>query len=105
MRHVPRSPVALCAIIIGLALPMAAQSAEPPPCKQIKEACQSAGFVTGDAKLGYGLWADCVDPIMRGSGQPRKADKPLPVVSPEVVAACRQLNPNFGMGKKGQPPK
>ena len=35
-------------------------------------------FVESDYKLGYGLWVDCIDPIMQGKEQPAKADKPLP---------------------------
>ena len=103
MRHVLISPATLCIFAIGLTLPWAAQSAEQAagPCEQIVAACTNAGFVKGDAKEGYGLWRDCIDPIMRGTGQPVKADKPLPAVSPELVAACRQVHPNFGEGKKG----
>jgi len=100
----PISPTILCSLVVGLALPLIAQSAEhaPGPCEQIVAACKNAGFVKGDYKLGYGLWVDCIDPIMRGTKQPAKADKPLPAVSPELIAACRQENPNFGEGKKGQ---
>jgi hypothetical protein len=95
MRHLPT-------LAIGLALPLAAHSAggPPPPCEQIVAACLNAGFVKGDARAGYGLWADCVDPIMRGSQQPPRADKPLPAVPPDVVAACRQIRPGFGEGHK-----
>ena len=106
MRKLLNSPAALCTLIGGFALPLAAQSAEPAPgpCEQIVAACTSAGFVKGDAKLGYGLWVDCIDPIMRGTGQPAKADKALPAVNPDLVAACRQKHPNFREGKKAPPP-
>jgi hypothetical protein len=95
----------LCSLVVGVALPIAALSAEqaPGPCEQIVDACQSAGFVKGDARLGYGLWRDCIDPIVRGTPQPPNADKPLPPVSPELVAACKQRHPNFGEHQKGQP--
>ncbi len=104
MRHVLISPAACSLLVIGLALPWAAQSAEQAsgPCEQILAACTSAGFVKGDAKEGYGLWRDCIDPIMRGTRQPAKADKPLPEVPPDLVAACKQIHPDFGEGKKGQ---
>ncbi len=104
MRRVHNSPATLLALVIGLALPWAGQSAEHAsgPCEQILAACTSAGFVKGDAKEGYGLWRDCIDPIMRGTKQPPMADKPLPEVPPDLVAACRQIHPNFGEGKKGQ---
>jgi hypothetical protein len=104
MRKMPNSTATLCTLIAGFALPWTAQSAEPATCKQIIAACTSAGFVKGDAKLGYGLWRDCIDPIMRGTTQPPKADKPLPVVPPELIATCKQENPNFGEGKKAPPP-
>jgi len=93
-----------CALILGFTLPIAALSAEqaPGPCEQIVEACKSSGFVKGDARLGYGLWRDCIDPIVRGTPQPANADKPLPSVTPELVAACRQGHPNFGEHQKGQ---
>lgn len=104
MRHVLISPSTLCIFAIALTLPWAARSAEQVagPCEQIVAACMNAGFVRGDSREGYGLWRDCVDPIMRGTRQPAKADRPLPAVSPEQVAACRQIHPSFGEGKKGQ---
>jgi hypothetical protein len=105
MRHLLNSPAPLCAIIIGCALPFGAQSTEriPASCQQIVAACKTAGFVKGDYEQGYGLWADCVNPIMRGTQAPRQADKPLPSVSPELVAACKQASPSFGQGNKAQP--
>jgi hypothetical protein len=104
MRYLPNSPATLCALVMGCVLPFAAQSAEqiPAACKQIVIACRSAGFVQGDYQKGYGLWTDCVDPIMRGAQPPRQADKQLPTVNPELIATCKQANPNFGMGNKGQ---
>ena len=57
--------------ILGLTLLLAAlncfaQTQKEGPCKQIEDACAKAGFVKGEAKEGYGLWVDCIDPIMRG---------------------------------------
>lgn len=106
MRKILSSRATLCALVVGFGLPLAAQSGEaaPGPCEQIKAACISAGFVKDDYKLGYGLWVDCIDPIIRGTGQPPKADKPLPAVNPDLVAACRQKHPNFGERKKAPPP-
>ncbi len=99
------SRATLGSLVLGFALPMVAQSAEqsPGPCEQIAETCMSAGFVKGDAREGYGLWRDCIDPIIRGTPQPPNANKPLPAVSPELVAACKQRHPNFGEHQKGQP--
>jgi hypothetical protein len=102
MRHTLISRASICTLVVGLALPMAAHAANPAPgpCEQIVTACKSAGFVEGDYKKGYGLHVDCIKPILSGTPQPPKADKPLPVISPQVVAACKQKNPNFGEGKK-----
>lgn len=103
----------LCALLIAAPAAFSQQPAAPQPgrphgpCEQIVQACESAGFVKGDAKKGYGLYKDCADPIVRGTGQPANADKPLPEVPSGVVAACKQRHPNFGMGRPGapQPPK
>jgi hypothetical protein len=102
MRHSVIARASLAALIVELALPMAASAANeaPGPCEQIVSACKNAGFVEGDYKKGYGLHVDCINPIMRGAPQPPKADKPLPAVSPQLVAACKQRHPNFGEGKK-----
>jgi len=107
MRNLLVSRTALSSLVLGFALPIAARAAEkaPGPCEQIVEACKSAGFVKGDARQGYGLWRDCIDPIMRGTPQPPNADKPLPQVSPELIAACKQKRPNFGEHEPGQPKK
>src|ERR1700677_5386561 len=105
MRHKPISPATLGALTVGLAFSLAAQSAEQPlrPCDQIIHICKQAGFVEGDYKKGYGLWIDCIDPIMRGTKQPTIADKPLPQISPELIEACKQKDPNFGERHKGAP--
>jgi len=59
-------------------------------------ACQQAGFVRGGAKTGAGLAVDCVRPIVQGTAQRPKASKALPQVDPQIVAACKASNPNFG---------
>jgi hypothetical protein len=106
MRYSPVSSVTLCTLAVGLALPLVALSvqAAPGPCGQIVAACEGAGFVKGDAREGFGLWRDCIDPIMRGAPQPPNADKPLPGVPPDLVAACRQAHPDFGEGHRHAPP-
>jgi len=89
------------AVAFAAATSFAAQDAAPEkegPCKEIKEACQKAGFVQGEAKEGYGLWVDCIDPIMRGISQPSKARKPLPAVGADLINACKAKHPNFGEG-------
>jgi hypothetical protein len=105
MRQVRLSSAAVCAL---LAAPAVALAAEPPaqgqgPCEQIVAACKSAGFIEGDYRTGNGLHIDCIDPIVRGTPQPPKAKIPLPSVSPETVAACKQKHPNFGEPKPGAP--
>jgi len=104
MRHLLHSPTTLCALVVGCALSFVAQSAEriPASCQQVVTACKNAGFVKGDYEQGYGLWTDCVNPIMPGTQPPRQADKPLPSVSPELIATCKQASPGFGQGNKGQ---
>jgi hypothetical protein len=86
-----------------VAVAVNAFAAEPPdkegPCKAIKEACEKAGFIKGDAKQGFGLWVDCIDPIMKGTPQPAGAKKPLPAVGADMVNACKAKHPNFGEGR------
>jgi hypothetical protein len=98
MRHGRISLSTLGTSIVGFAFSLAVQSAEqePRPCDEIIHLCKHAGFVEGDYKKGYGLWLDCIDPIMRGTKQPAIADKPLPEVSAELIEACRQKDRNFG---------
>jgi hypothetical protein len=106
MPHIMISRTAVRRVVLALALPWAVQSAvaAPAPCQQIVAACKSSGFVAGDFRQGFGLWADCVDPIVRGSAPPANTDKPLPVIAPEVVAACKQQDPAFGQRRKAAPP-
>ena len=72
------------------------------PCAQIRAACTRAGFVPNGAKMGVGIALDCIQPIMVGAPQRKQASKPLPLLDPRVVVACKERNPNFGMGG-GQP--
>jgi hypothetical protein len=48
---------------------------------------------------------DCIRPIMQGTPQRQQATKPLPQIDPQVVAACKEQNPNFGTAgaAKSQP--
>jgi serine/threonine protein kinase len=59
------------------------------PCAQITQSCKDAGF-TKD------LSADCVVPLIEGKPQPSTALKPLPQIDPQIVAACKQMNPYYG---------
>jgi hypothetical protein len=74
----------------------AMQAAPSRPCAEIVAACRQAGFVQGGAKAGNGLQLDCIAPIIQGTPQPRRASQPLPQIAPQLVAACKARNPNFG---------
>ena len=74
------------------------------PCQQIRAACEQAGFKQGAVKEGNGLLVDCVRPIVQGT-PPRPNALALPQVEPQLVEACKQRNPNFGLGKQKQEPK
>jgi hypothetical protein len=80
----------LCALRAGSAC--AAQG----PCATIRQLCENAGFVQGAAQSGNGLQRDCMQPILQAQAQRRAASRPLPVVAPEVVAACRAAAPESG---------
>ena len=54
------------------------------PCKQIEQACSSAGFVVGQAPQGNGLFKDCMQPVLKG-----QAVKGVSV-DPTVVTACKE---------------
>jgi len=82
-------------LVVGWAVPLIAQG----PCEQITAACRSAGFAQGEAKNGTGLQSDCVVPIMQGIAQPAAATRPLPHITPEVIAACKKNKPDFGQQK------
>lgn len=68
------------------------------PCAQIMAACKQAGFVRNGAKAGAGIMVDCIRPIVVGTPQQVQGTKPLPQIDPQLVAACKRRNPNFGMG-------
>ena len=81
------------------------QPAPTKPCALIRAACTQAGFVPNGANMGIGIIVDCIRPIIAGTTQRKRATKPLPQIDPEVVVACKNQNPNFGMGggAKAQP--
>ena len=68
------------------------------PCAKITAACTRAGFAHYGAKMGFGMAVDCIRPIMFGTPQRKQATKALPQIDPQVVAACRKRDPNFGKG-------
>ncbi|HUI97789.1 MAG TPA: sulfatase [Xanthobacteraceae bacterium] len=102
-----RHSIWIAVLATAIAGSAAAQPAPNPmarPCIAIREACLEAGFVFRGANAGDGLIVDCIRPIMLGGPQPRRATRPLPPIDPQIVAACRARNPNFGFnGPQGQP--
>jgi hypothetical protein len=68
------------------------------PCAQIRAVCTQAGFVPNGANMGVGIVVDCIQPIIAGTPQRKRATKPLPQIDPQVVVACKNQNPNFGKG-------
>jgi hypothetical protein len=80
-----------------------AQPAPKGACAQIRAACTQAGFVSNGVNMGVGIVVDCIRPIIAGTPQRSRATKPLPQIDPQVVAACKNQNPNFGMGGRAIP--
>jgi len=78
-------------------LPVPTRSVPWHPCAKITAVCSQAGFRPNGAKLGLGIAVDCIRPIMVGTPQRKQATKALPQVDPQVVQACRERNPDFGM--------
>lgn len=58
-------------------------------CWPIEQACSQAGFVRGASHSGYGLFSDCMNPIINGKPQPRNAVLSPPVINPDVIQSCR----------------
>ena len=69
------------------------------PCALITKACKDTGFVKNAGKGGNDAFADCIVPLIEGKPQPSDAARPLPKVDPQVIAACKQMNPYFGATK------
>jgi hypothetical protein len=73
----------IIAALVVLGSVQAFAQAESAPCKQIKAACGSAGFVKGNHKKdGKGLYKDCMQPILAGKSVVGVT------VAQDVVAAC-----------------
>ena len=53
----------------------------------------------GFAREGIGLQIHCIMPIIQARPQPLSARRPLPKVSPQLVADCKAANPRFGQGR------
>jgi hypothetical protein len=59
------------------------------PCEQIRTACKSAGFVQG-GPIGERLVLDCFNPLVFGENPPKRASRPLPQITQQLAAACRE---------------
>jgi hypothetical protein len=88
-------------IFFGFAV-TAAEAQNQAPCRRIRLACESAGFTQGAAREGVGLQVHCINPIMQARAQPPTARRPLPRVSPQLVADCEASNPVFGQPRTPQ---
>ncbi len=95
------SILVIAAAIVFSTAAFAAEQKAPGPCQQIMKICEDAGFVKGEYKKGYGLWDDCINPIMQGKTTVPHATKPLPTVDPKLVSECKAKNPKFGHGQVG----
>jgi hypothetical protein len=101
------TPLTLVSLLVVLAqpvqsMPIQAAATQPVrwhPCARITAACTQAGFVSNGAKRGVGIMLDCIRPIMTETPQRKQATKALPQIDPQVVAACKERNPNFGKGR------
>ena len=58
--------------LLALTLPLASSFAETHnhPCKEVKKACESAGFTRGGHKEKKGLYIDCMKPLKEGKSVP-----------------------------------
>lgn len=97
----------LLSILVIPLLAEASQSAptEPVPwhpCALITAACTRAGFAPNKAKIGAGIMVDCLQPIMAGTPQRKQATRALPQIDPQIVAACKERDPNFAKGGRAR---
>lgn len=97
MRIIARS-LTVGLLVAGLSVPLRAQPGPMGgPCAEIRAACRQAGFVPNGARMGLGIALDCIQPIMIGTPQRKQTTKALPQIDPQVVQACKERSPNFGM--------
>jgi lipoprotein-anchoring transpeptidase ErfK/SrfK len=97
MRRMRSSLGTVGLLAFGMAAPMAAAVAQDQgACAQIRASCMAAGFIQGAAREGIGLQVHCIIPIMQARAQPSTARKPLPKVSPQLVAECKASNSRAG---------
>jgi hypothetical protein len=70
-------------------------------CDAIKKKCEDSGFVLGKWSYGYGLWRNCINPIMQGKPNGPNAIYELPSVDPKLISDCKAKVPGFGAGEVG----
>ena len=104
MRHLGRRFGTIGLLTLGTVIPIAASAApDQDACRQIRAACESAGFAQGAARQGIGLQVHCMVPIMQGRPQPPTARRPLPKVDPQLAANCGARVARFG--RQAPPPE
>ncbi len=69
--------------LVLTAMAAAAMAAADHPCKTIEAACEAAGYHRGEAKVGKGLFKNCMKPIMTGQNVPGVN------VSPTEIQQCQ----------------
>ena len=97
------NPLTLLSLVVMLAQPAqitpthasATETVPWHPCALITAAHYGA-------KMGFGMAVDCIRPIMFGTPQRKHATKALTQIDPQVVAACKERNPNFGKGGRAK---
>jgi lipoprotein-anchoring transpeptidase ErfK/SrfK len=103
MRQVRVGIGTLGLLVLGLAATVTTAAGQNQgPCRQIRIACESAGFTPGAAREGVGLQVHCIIPIMQTRAQPPSARRPLPRVDPQLVTDCLASNPGFGQPRTPQ---
>jgi mono/diheme cytochrome c family protein len=103
MRRIRATIRSLGPVAFGLvAMVTATQAQNQGACRQIRLVCEGAGFTPGAARDGVGLQVHCIMPIMQARAQPPSARRPLPRVSPQLVADCEAGNPSFGQQRLPQ---
>ncbi len=66
-------------------------------CERILAECRKVGFIKGQWKEDNGLYRDCFDPLVKGTGTTTRDGKPISVpVSQADVSACRAAKGQHG---------
>jgi len=74
-------------------------------CHTIAAACEASFFVLGKSKEGYGLWRNCINPIVQGLTEEDvnnlKPGMTIPKVPASMITACKATYSMFGKGIVG----